>query len=283
MRSIRTWLSVAVPLVCAAAIVGCGSSNSSSSTSSAAAAPTSSTSSAAATSTAASSSAAPAGADATVVALVPSAIKSKGTLTVAADASYAPNEFFAPDGHTVIGMDADLSKALAAVMGLKASVVRTRRSTASFLGPGGGQVRHGRLFVHRHPGEGEGRQLRRLLLGGYVVLHEDLGWDVRDRARGPVRQDRRGREGQEVDRGDRREGPGRASARRAASPRPSPCSRSPDQNGANLALSSGRAQISHGGLPGRRLPGQAVAGQVQARRPDLRDGALRHRAPENRQ
>jgi polar amino acid transport system substrate-binding protein len=54
---------------------------------------------------------------------VPSAVKSKGTITVAADASYAPDEFFAPDGHTVIGMDADLSKAIAAVMGLKANVV----------------------------------------------------------------------------------------------------------------------------------------------------------------
>jgi polar amino acid transport system substrate-binding protein len=58
-----------------------------------------------------------------VAALVPSAVKSKGTLTVASDASYAPNEFFAPDGHTVIGMDADLAKALAGVMGLKAKVV----------------------------------------------------------------------------------------------------------------------------------------------------------------
>ena len=54
---------------------------------------------------------------------MPAAIKSKGTLTVASDASYAPNEFFAPDGQTVIGMDADLSKALAATMGLKAKVV----------------------------------------------------------------------------------------------------------------------------------------------------------------
>ena len=63
------------------------------------------------------------GADSAVVALVPAAIKSKGTLTVASDASYAPNEFFASDGHTVIGMDADLMKALAAVMGLKVNVV----------------------------------------------------------------------------------------------------------------------------------------------------------------
>jgi polar amino acid transport system substrate-binding protein len=41
---------------------------------------------------------------------------------VAADATYAPNEFIAPDGHTVIGMDADLSNALAGVMGLKATI-----------------------------------------------------------------------------------------------------------------------------------------------------------------
>ena len=58
-----------------------------------------------------------------MAALVPAAIKSKGTLTVAADASYAPDEFIAPDGHTVVGMDADLAKALAGVMGLKANIV----------------------------------------------------------------------------------------------------------------------------------------------------------------
>src|SRR5207237_945173 len=39
-----------------------------------------------------------------------------------ADASDAPNEFIGPDGHTVIGMDPDLMKALAAVMGLKVKV-----------------------------------------------------------------------------------------------------------------------------------------------------------------
>ena len=58
------------------------------------------------------------------------AIKSKGTMTVAADASYAPNEFIGSDGHTVVGMDADLCNALAAVMGLKATS-STSRSTAS--------------------------------------------------------------------------------------------------------------------------------------------------------
>jgi polar amino acid transport system substrate-binding protein len=61
--------------------------------------------------------------DPAVVKLVPAAVKSKGTLTVAADASYAPDEFVGPDGHTVVGMDADLTKALASEMGLKANVV----------------------------------------------------------------------------------------------------------------------------------------------------------------
>ncbi|HEY8779493.1 MAG TPA: ABC transporter substrate-binding protein [Solirubrobacterales bacterium] len=60
--------------------------------------------------------------DPKIAAEVPKSISSSGTLSVAADATYAPNEFIASDGHTVIGMDADLAKALAQVMGLKADV-----------------------------------------------------------------------------------------------------------------------------------------------------------------
>jgi polar amino acid transport system substrate-binding protein len=69
-----------------------------------------------------SSSAAAATADPAAQALVPAAIKSKGTLTVAADASYAPDEFFASDGTTVVGMDADFAKAIGAVLGLTVKV-----------------------------------------------------------------------------------------------------------------------------------------------------------------
>jgi polar amino acid transport system substrate-binding protein len=64
-----------------------------------------------------------AGSVSSVAKLVPAAIKSKGAITVAADASYAPDEFIGSDGKTVVGMDADLSKALGAAMGLKVSVV----------------------------------------------------------------------------------------------------------------------------------------------------------------
>ncbi len=53
---------------------------------------------------------------------MPAALAAKGTLTVAADASYAPNEFVDADGKTVIGMDVDLAQAIATVMGLKANV-----------------------------------------------------------------------------------------------------------------------------------------------------------------
>jgi polar amino acid transport system substrate-binding protein len=60
-------------------------------------------------------------ADPTIAGQVPSAIKSKGVLEVGTEAQYAPNEFVAPDGHTIIGMDVDMVTSLAAVMGLKAS------------------------------------------------------------------------------------------------------------------------------------------------------------------
>ncbi|MGZ6670803.1 MAG: ABC transporter substrate-binding protein [Solirubrobacteraceae bacterium] len=87
----------------AAVLTGCGSSGSSSNT------------------TGTSASIAPANTSA--AAQVPAAVKSKGTIVVAADATYPPNESIASDGHTVVGMDADLAKALAGALGLKAKVV----------------------------------------------------------------------------------------------------------------------------------------------------------------
>ena len=95
------------------ALAGCGSSNSSG---------TSTTGTSSSTSPTITT-------DASIAAQVPSAIKSKGTLTVAADATYAPNEFIASDGHTVIGMDPDLVNALATVMGLKAQIINATFNT----------------------------------------------------------------------------------------------------------------------------------------------------------
>src|SRR5947209_1642119 len=108
MGNRRSWLVLPALLLCAVVIAACGSSSSSSSSGSS-------------SSSSATSAPTPA-ADPAAEKLVPASIKSKGTLTVASDASYPPDEFFALDGHTVIGMDADLIKAIAAVMGMKASV-----------------------------------------------------------------------------------------------------------------------------------------------------------------
>jgi polar amino acid transport system substrate-binding protein len=67
-------------------------------------------------------------ASASVTAEVPSKYRSK-TLKVAADATYAPNEFIGSNCRTVMGMDADLAKALASVMGVKTDVVNATFNT----------------------------------------------------------------------------------------------------------------------------------------------------------
>ncbi|HUA12050.1 MAG TPA: ABC transporter substrate-binding protein [Solirubrobacteraceae bacterium] len=102
----RLW----VPALTVLALAGCGSSSSS---------PSTTTASTTATS----------GEVASIAAQVPAAIKAKGTLSIATEAQYAPNEFVASDGHTIIGMDPDLMKALGEVMGLKVNMVNANFET----------------------------------------------------------------------------------------------------------------------------------------------------------
>ncbi len=92
----------------AAAFAGCGGSSSSSSTT---------------TTGSGSSTTAAAGVDKAAAALVPQAVKSKGEMVVASDASYAPMEFVGTDGKTIEGFDPDMAQAIAKVLGLKAKVV----------------------------------------------------------------------------------------------------------------------------------------------------------------
>jgi len=66
--------------------------------------------------------------DSAAAALVPAKIKSKGTVIVTADASYAPNEFIGSGGQ-VVGMDADLAKALFPLLGLKVKIVNATFDT----------------------------------------------------------------------------------------------------------------------------------------------------------
>jgi polar amino acid transport system substrate-binding protein len=101
--------AVAAVVLLLVVLSGCGSSSSSSSSTS-----SSSTSSSSTTA-----------ANASLAAQVPAAIKSKGTLNVATEAQYAPNEFIASDGHTVIGMDAELMEAIASTLGLKVKLINS--------------------------------------------------------------------------------------------------------------------------------------------------------------
>jgi polar amino acid transport system substrate-binding protein len=136
MSRYRRSRALAVVAVAAAMVVtGCSSSKKSTSAASSTA-PTASTtaaasSAAAAAPSAAASSAAPAAAASSPAAaasaavdpasLLPAAIKTAGVLNIATDASYAPNEYFDTDGKTIIGFDVDLGNAIAAKLGLKAN------------------------------------------------------------------------------------------------------------------------------------------------------------------
>lgn len=53
---------------------------------------------------------------------LPEAVKSKGELTMATDASYAPIEFTSDGGKTFQGFDIDLANALAKVLGVKVTI-----------------------------------------------------------------------------------------------------------------------------------------------------------------
>jgi polar amino acid transport system substrate-binding protein len=57
--------------------------------------------------------------DSAAAAKLPAAIKKAGVVKVAIDASYPPDEFFAADNKTIQGMDVDLGNALGAVLGVK--------------------------------------------------------------------------------------------------------------------------------------------------------------------
>lgn len=57
--------------------------------------------------------------------LLPSEVKSDGTLTVALDPSNAPWEFYDKDNKTIIGFDADIARQISATLGLKLQMVPT--------------------------------------------------------------------------------------------------------------------------------------------------------------
>ncbi|HEY5231387.1 MAG TPA: ABC transporter substrate-binding protein, partial [Galbitalea sp.] len=104
------------------ALTGCASKKSTAGSSPSSAAPPPATTAAASAAPSTAAASTPAGsAAADPASLLPAAIKSAGVLNIATDASYAPNEYFDTDGKTIIGLDVDLGNAIAAKLGLKAN------------------------------------------------------------------------------------------------------------------------------------------------------------------
>jgi polar amino acid transport system substrate-binding protein len=70
--------------------------------------------------------------DSALASQVPAKFKSAG-LVVALDATYAPDEFVAADGHTIVGMDADLAYAIGQVLGV---TMKLQQATFATIIPG---------------------------------------------------------------------------------------------------------------------------------------------------
>jgi polar amino acid transport system substrate-binding protein len=215
---------VAVALVALVAS-GCGSSKKKSSNTTAATTPA-------------------AGANSSVASEVPAKFKSKGTLTVAADATYAPNEFIGSNGKTVEGMDADLAKALASTMGLKANVVN---ATFDSIIPG---LAAGKYDL----GMSSFTDTKEREKTVDFVTYFSAGTSFYEKAQGgpPVT-------GLSslcgltvaVEKGTTQQSDSTAQSKKCTSSGKKPVRvlTFPDQNGANLALSSGRAQVGMADSP----------------------------------
>ena len=215
---------VAVALVALVAS-GCGSSKKKSSNTTAATTPASS-------------------ANSSVASEVPAKFKSKGTLTVAADATYAPNEFIGSNGKTVEGMDADLAKALAGTMGLKANVVN---ATFDSIIPG---LAAGKYDL----GMSSFTDTKEREKTVDFVTYFSAGTSFYEKAQGgPPVTGLTSLCGLTVavEKGTTQQSDSTAQSKKCTSSGKKPVRvlTFPDQNGANLALSSGRAQVGMADSP----------------------------------
>jgi polar amino acid transport system substrate-binding protein len=219
----RSWSAIAVAGLGAVLIAACGSSSSSSNS---AVTPGGTTSTPAVS------------ANPAVQKLVPASIKSKGTITVAADATYAPNEFIGPDGKTVIGMDVDLVNAVAQTMGLKAQV--TNQTFDSIL-PGlkSGKFDMGASSFTDTKARQKVVNFVDYFLAGTSFYTKASGGTTVTGLSGLCGKTVAVEKGTTEETDDTAQS---AKCKKAGKPAVTVQSY-PDQNGANLALSSGRAQL----------------------------------------
>ncbi|WP_026911835.1 ABC transporter substrate-binding protein [Patulibacter minatonensis] len=175
------------------------------------------------------------------VALLPAEVKSKGTLTVAADASYAPNEFFDKDGKTIIGLDPDLAKGLGEALGLKLEV-----KNAGFDGIIAG-LQSGKYDLGMS--SFTDTKEREKVVNFVTYLRAGTSFFTKAQG-GPEVTDLASLCGLKVavEKGTTQETDAQAQAKKCGGKKLE-LSSLPDQSAANLALSSGRAQVSMADSP----------------------------------
>jgi polar amino acid transport system substrate-binding protein len=223
-QTTRLVAGLATVAAATALATGCGSSNSNNSSSAAAPAGT-----------------APAPSS-SLASEVPAAIKSKGTLKVAADATYAPNEFIGKNGKTVEGMDADLAKAIATTLGLKADVVN---ATFDSIIPG--------LAAHKYDlGMSSFTDTKEREKTVDFVTYFSAGTSFYEKASGgPPITDLSSLCGVTVavEKGTTQQADATAQSKKCTGGKSVKVLTFPDQNGANLAITSGRAQVGMADSP----------------------------------
>jgi polar amino acid transport system substrate-binding protein len=223
----RAVLAGVIVALCLVAMAGCGSSNDNGSKTT--------------SSTTGSAGASSGGADAAVAGKVPAKYKNKGTLVVASDASYAPIEFIGDDGKTIQGMDADLAKALASKMGLKAQV---RNATFDAIIPGLASGKY-ELGMSAFTDTKEREQTVDF------VTYFSAGTSFYVKAQGgPTVNSLADLCGQTVavEKGTTQQTDAEGQSKKCGAKAVKVLT-FPDQNGANLALSSGRAQVGMADSP----------------------------------
>ena len=169
---------------------------------------------------------------------LPATYKDKGVITVASDASYAPMEFIDQDGKTVIGADVDLGHAIGKELGVKFEFVN-----ASFdsIIPG--------LQAHKYDlgmSSFSDTKKREEVVDFVTYLVAGTSFYVKANG-GPeinVLDDLCGKTAA-IEKGTIQVDDATAQSKKCTAAGKSPVSVSvfPDQNGANLAIASGRAQV----------------------------------------
>ncbi|HEY4277647.1 MAG TPA: ABC transporter substrate-binding protein [Conexibacter sp.] len=174
-----------------------------------------------------------------LAASVPDAVKSNGTLVVATDPTYAPNEFVDRDGKTIIGADVDLANAIARVLELRADV---QKATFDGIIPG--------LAARRYDvGMSSMTDTRERQRAVDFVTYFNAGTSFYVRRDGPDVEDLARVCGEKVavEKGTIQADDVTRQNRSCSTP--ADLQVYPDQNGANLAIQSGRADVGMADSP----------------------------------